>query len=80
MLSEPDKAALVGAVAARTDYISPPVGAEARSFAIVVPAVAWLCPVWYGSVAPCIVWYGMVLPCTVHGLRQEACWTDNPSM
>ena len=41
MLSEPDKAALVGAVAARTDYISPPVGAEARSFAIVVPAIAW---------------------------------------
>ena len=41
VLSEPDKAALVGAVAARTDYISPPVGAEARSFAIVVPAIAW---------------------------------------
>ena len=41
VLSEPDKAALVGAVAARTDYISPPVGAEARSFAIVVPTIAW---------------------------------------
>ena len=41
MLSEHDKVALVGAVAARTDYISPPVGAEARSSAIVVPAIAW---------------------------------------